>query len=896
MTTAMTWIRVLLGRCVALLRIKKLDADLDEELRAHIDMATEENRRRGMNEQEARTTALRAFGGVTQIKERYRTERGLPWISTTMQDIRFSARILVRNPGFTSIAILTLALGIGGNTAIFSVVNGVLLNPLPFPHSEQLVALHESKPNFPRGSISYPNFLDWQRENHSFSSIAIARGYPFILTGRGDAEQVNSEFISADFFSVLGLYPLMGRTFTPAEEQSGAAPAALISEGLWRRKFNGAANVLGQAITLDGRNYAIVGVIPARFHLRFSNFSEQDVYVPIRQWGNSSLMRRSAGLAIHGIARLKPGVTLQQAKADMDEVTRNLAAAYPDANQGTGASIVPLKEQMVGDVRPFLLVLLGAVGFVLLIACVNVASLLLARSAARGREFAVRIALGASRTRVIRQLLTESLLLGLTASAISLFPAVWGTHAALKLLPAALPRAEEIGLDFRVLAFTMAVTLLTSTLFGLAPALRSSQANPQLAIKEGGRGLSGTRHRALDTFVVVEMAVALVLLTGAGLMIRSLVELWSVDPGFNPHNVLTFGMSSPPSIGDASSDKIRATFRALDDRLASTPGVTAVSPVWGALPMAGDDERLFWLDSQPKPASDHDMNWALDYIVGPDYLRVMQIPLKRGRFITRQDDERSPLVAVVDDVFAHKYFPGQDPIGKRIRMSDSGNAIEIVGLVPHVKQWSLDLDDTQSLRAELYLPCMQMPENLLSGMHTGSEMVVRYEGSLDAVSDALRSTSRQISAEQVICGYQTMDSVISDSIASRRLAMILLGAFAVLALVLACIGIYGVMACVVSQRTQEIGIRMALGAQRKDVLLLVLRHGARLAFLGIVFGTASAVVLTRLMASLLFRVSPTDPAVLAGVSVILSLVAIAACMQPARRAASIDTMQALRSE
>ncbi|WP_058187582.1 ABC transporter permease [Terracidiphilus gabretensis] len=892
----MEWIRVLLNSFVSLFRGKELDARLDEELGAHVDLAVAENVRHGMTEGDARTAALRAFGGVTQTRERYRVQRGLPWITTAAQDVRFGMRMMAKNPGFTAIAVLTLALGIGGNTAIFSIVNGVLLNPLPFPHAEQLVELNESKPDFPRGSIPYPNFLDWQRENHSFSSIAITRGYVFSLTGRGDAEQVQSEFISTDFFSVLGLHPLIGRTFTAAEEQSGAAPVALISEGLWKRKFDGANNVLGQAITLDGHNYTIVGVIPSGFHLSFANFTERDVYVPIRQWINPYLMRRSAGLAIHGIARLKPGVTLQQASADMDEVTRNLAVAYPDANQGTGASIIPLKEEMVGDVRPFLLVLMGAVGFVLLIACVNVASLLLARSAARGREFAVCAALGASRARVIRQLLTESLLLGILAGDISLVPAVWGTHAALRWLPAVLPRAEEVGLDFRVLAFTMTISLLTSTLFGLAPALRTSQANPQMALKEGGRGSNGPRQRTLGTFVVVEMAIALVLLTGAGLMIRSLVELWNVDPGFNPHNVLTFGMSLPTSMADASPDKIRATFRALDESLASTPGIKAVSPVWGALPMAGDDQRLFWLDGQPKPASDHDMDWAIDYIEQPDYLRVMQIPLKRGRFFSRQDYEHSPLVAVVDDVFANKYFSGQDVIGKRIRMSDSGSVVEIVGLVPHVNQWGLDTDDTQSLRAELYLPCMQMPENFLNVMRTGSGMVVRYEGSLEAVSAALLRTSRQISLEQVIAGYQTMDSVLSDSLASRRFAMILLGTFAALAVMLASIGIYGVMAYLVAQRTQEMGIRMALGAKRSDVLLLIFRHCARLTLLGVAIGVMSAIGLTRLMTSLLFHVSPGDPGILAGVAVLLTLVAMAACILPARRAASIEPMQALRTE
>jgi len=602
-------------------------------------------------------------------------------VETIVQDVRVGLRMLRKSPGFAAAAILTLALGIGVNTVIFSIVNGVLLNPLPFPQPDRLVTLHESKPNFAQGSISYPNFLDWQKDNRAFSAMALARRYAFSLTGRGDAEQVNAEFVSADFFSLLGVNPVFGRTFTLEEEQAGAGPVALISEGLWRRKFDAAPNVLGQTITLDGRNYTIVGVIPASFHLRLPSFHEQDVYAPIRQWNNPLLMNRGAGLGFHGIARLKPGVTLEQARADMDEVTRNLAADFPDTDQGASASIVPLKEQIVGDVRQILVVLLGAVGFVLLIACVNVASLMLARSAGRSREFAVRTALGASRGRVIRQLLTESLLLGIAAGGIGLFLAIWGTRAALKFLPATLPRAEEIGLDFHVLAFTMAISLLVGTLFGLAPALRASQSNPHTALKEGGRGSSGTQHRALNTLVVVEMAVALVLLIGAGLMVRSLIRLWSVDPGFNPGNVLTFGLSLPPTMMNASPDRIRAAFREVDNKLASTPNIKAVSQTWGALPMSVDDEQLFWLDGQPRPTNQNDMNWAVDYIVEPDYLRVMETPLKRGRFFTSQDNEHSPLVAVIDEVFAHKYFPGQNPIGKRITLNNSGKTMEIVGVV-----------------------------------------------------------------------------------------------------------------------------------------------------------------------------------------------------------------------
>ena len=606
-------------------------------------------------------------------------------------------------------------------------------------------------------------------------------------------------------------------------------------------------------------------------------------------------MHRDAGLGIHGIGRLKPGVAVAQASADMTQVTSSLAAAFPDADKGIGASIVPLKEQMVGEVRPFLLVLSTAIGFVLLLACVNVASLLLARSSARGREFALRAALGASRRRLIGQLLTESVLLGIAAGGIGLLLATWGTHAALRVLPAAIPRAWEVGVDFRVLLFTAAISLLSGTLFGLVPALRTSQADPQSALKEGGRTASGGHNRAQNTFVVAEMAVALVLLVGAGLMVRTLGSLSKVNPGFDPHNVLAFGISLPPSVNHAPPERIRAAFRELNRQFAATPSVEAVSQVWGALPLSDDDEQLFWLDGRPKPANDNGMKWAVDYIVDPGYINVMRIPLRSGRFFTPQDDEHAPLVAVVDDVFARQYFPGQNAIGKRIILNNSERKLEIVGVVNHVKQWGLDLDDANALRAQLYIPCMQMPDNFVA-MAMGSQTVVRYRGSLSAALDGIRSTNRQISSQQVIYGDETMESVVAESMASRRFAMILLGAFAILALILASVGIYGVIACVVTQRTHEIGIRMALGAQRKNVLTLVLWQGTRLALLGAAIGIAGAIALTHLMSDLLYGVSATDPLTFAAVAFVLTAVAIAACYIPAYRATRVDPIAALRYE
>jgi predicted permease len=817
-------------------------------------------------------------------------------METLLQDLRYGFRMLVKSPGFTAVAVVTLALGIGANTALFSVINGVLLSPLPFPQPEQLVTLHENKPNFEGGSVSYPNFRDWRKDNHTFSSLALARTYAFSLTGSGEAEQVSGEFISSDFFSVLGVKPVIGRTFAEDEEQVGAGPVALISAELWRRKFSSAPDIVGKNITLDARAYTIVGVIPADFHLLIPGFRECQVYAPIGQWSNPLLLKRGAGLGFHGIGRLKPGVTIEQARADMEGITRSLGEAFPDVDKGITAKITPLKEQMIGNVRPLLLVLLAAVGFVLLIACVNVANLSLARASSRAREFAVRTALGASQGRVVRQLLTESTLLALAGGGFGLLLAAWGTRAALGILPAALPRAEQVGLDAHVLIFTAGISLLAGVLFGLAPALKTAQPDLQETLKQGGRGASGTRHRMQSAFVVAEMALALVLLIGAGLTIRSLAKLWSVDPGFNPHHALTFGLSLPPSMIRAKPDAIRAAFSDFDDRLASLPGIQAVSQSWGAIPLSGDDETLFWLEGQPKPTNDNDMNWAIDYIVEPGYLKAMGIPLLRGRFFTAQDDEHAPGVVVVDEIFAQKYFPNQDPIGKRINRGGPNGLAEIVGVVGHVNQWGLADDDKQSLRSDLYIPCLQMPDDFIAMAPSGSAVIVRSEGSSSAILDSIRHLNAQMSSQQVLFGAQTMDALVSDSVASRRFSMILLVVFAVLALVLAAVGIYGVTSYVVGQRTNEIGIRMALGAPQRDILLLILARGGKLAALGVAIGLAAALGLTRLMASLLYGVGAADPPTFAAVAVLLTMVALAACYIPARRAAKVDPIVALRYE
>ena len=815
-------------------------------------------------------------------------------METLFQDLRYGVRMALKSPAFTAVAVITLALGIGANTAVFSIVNGVLLNPLPFPQADQLVALGENKANFENGSISYPNFRDWQKDNRSFSSMAVSRIFSFNLIGAGEPEQVDGDLVSSDFFSMLGVKPVKGRLFMAGEDEVGAAPVAMIGEGLWRRKFSSSPEILGKSITLGPKGYTVVGIIPASFHLSLPSFRDGEIFVPAGQWNNPLLLNRGAGLGFHGIARLKPGVTVQQARADMDAVSRNLAAAFPDTDKGISANLNPLKQQIVGYVRPLLLVLLAAVGFVLLIACLNVANLMLARSTVRTREFAIRAALGATQARVVRQLLAESVLLGLIGGAIGLLLASWGTRAALATLPSTLPRSEQIGLDTHVLIFTAGTAILAAILFGLTPALKMSRTAENETLKEGGRSSSGTRHRAQGVFIVTEMAMALVLLAGAGLMVRSLVRLWRVDPGFDPHHVMSFGLTPPPSVLTASADGIRAHFRELNRRLGAIPGVESVAQTSGAAPLDYDDEQLFWLDGQEKPAHDNDMNWAIAYIVDPDYLKIMKTPLLAGRFFSTQNDEHSPRVVVVDEVFAKKFFPGQVAVGKRIHLK-TGDLAEIIGVVAHVKQWGLDSDDTQQLRAELYIPLVQMPDEYIKST-SSTAFVVRVAGEAAASFASVRHVAQEMSDQQVIYGEETMEQVVSRSIASHRFLMILLAAFATLAVILASVGIYGVVSYVVGQRTHEIGVRMALGAQRTDVLRLILGGGARLVLTGIAIGILGAIALTRVMANQLFMVSASDPPTFVAVSLLLVFVALMACYVPARRAANVDPTVALRYE
>ena len=813
-----------------------------------------------------------------------------------LQDLRYAVRMLAKAPAFTAVAILTLALGIGANTALFSVINSVLLTPLPFPQADRLMALFTRRVAFTTASISYPNFLDWQRNNRTFESLACYRPDDFNLTGAGQAEHILGEMVSADFFSTLGIQPTSGRWFTEAEDQRGGAPVAVISAGLWKRKFGSAANIVNGRMTLNGVDYTIVGVMPTSFHLRLQNFpSDVEVYVPVAQFNDPTFWDRSSGYSTKAIGRLKPGVTVEQARADMDSVAQQLAAAYPVADKDTGITVMTLKDSMVAEIRPFLLMLMVAVGFVLLIACVNVANLSLARSMGRSREFAIRTALGAGTMRVLRQLLTESVLLAAAGGALGLLLAIWGKTGALSLVSDSLPRAQEVSLDWRVLLFTFAISMVSGILFGLAPAIRTIRPNVQEALKESGRGFTGGKHRAQGLFVAVELSMAVVLLIGAGLMLRSLSNLWGSSPGFDPSHVLVFEISLPPQLASADPEAMRAQLREAHRRIAGIPGVESVSELRGSLPMGSDSEDPFWIEGRPKPVSENDQNWAIWSEVEPEYLTAMNIGLKEGRFFTHQDSSTTPHVAVIDEEFAKKFFPGEDPVGKSFT-DDYLGATQIVGVVGHVKQWGLD-DNKIAMHAEFYVPFAQIPDKSMSDITRRTTLVMRVKGDPSAYVERARRELADMNSETILFSPKTMANMVySESVLAQRFSMTLLGVFAGIALVLASVGIYGVLSNIVGQRTREIGIRIALGARRSHVLRWVMVVGAQMAVVGVVVGVLAALGLTRLMAGLLYGVSAVDPVTFASVAGVLLIVALVACYIPAYRAMRVDPIVVLREE
>jgi predicted permease len=816
---------------------------------------------------------------------------------TLIQDLSYGLRMLRKSPGFTAITVVTLALGIGANTAMFSVVDGVLLASLPYSQPDRLVVIWENNLHFKHTVWpSYPNFQDWQRSAASFQQMAALRWQDYDLTSPGTPEHALGENVSANFFTTLGVQLALGRNFSQQEDQRGGAPVVIVSNRLWKNRLSGSAQELGKPVTLNGVDYTIVGVLPPGF--RFGD-DEVDVYTPLGQ-GDPLMLDPRGAPAILSIARLKPGVSIAQAQAEMSAIQARLQQLYPAANRGLGTDVVPLKQMMVGDVSGTLLLLLGAVGLVLLIACANIANLLLARSAARTREFAIRSALGASRTRVARQLLTESTLLSVTGASLGLAIAKWGVAPVLAAVPGSLPRSENIGINASVLLFTLGVSIAVGIVFGLAPALKTTKTDLHTSLKEGGRGTTSAHHRVQNSLVTVQIALTLVLLVGAGLLFRTIRHMWDSNTGFDTQHVIAFKVSLSPSL-TKSAASMRAAYRQLLKRVGMIPGVQAADFTY-IVPLVGEDNVApFWIGSQ-KPALVQAAPRMMVFDTGPDYLRAMGIPLVRGRFFTQEDTTKSPCVAAIDTVFANTYFRGQDPLGQGLNFgwTPPSGPCRIVGVVGHVKQWGLG-DESSFTQAQAYYPLYQIPDEWVIGSQGFPTTAILVRTSLPAAAliPAVKNVVYEIGKDQPVYDVRTMQDIASESMSSQRFPMILLEVFAGLALLLASIGIYGVISYSVSQRVHEIGIRMALGAERRDVFRMIIGQGLRLALAGLAMGIAAAAILTRLLSSftnLLYGVRAGDPATFVGVAVMLALVALAACYIPARRAMRVEPMEALRYE
>ena len=885
----MQWLRILGSRLRGLFRKERGDSELEAELGAHLDALTAENIRRGMNENEARHSARREFGGVEQTKELYRERRGLPLLETLLQDIRFGARSLTKNPGFTIVAVLTLALGIGANAAIFSVVDAVLLRPLAYKDADRLVTiLHEG-----HDPVAVANYIDWRDQSRSFAAMGAADYWSANLSGVDSPEHVLGLKVTQSLLPMLGVQPLVGRLFAVGEDQKGAEHEVLLSYGLWQRRFGGDLNVLGKSITLDGESYTVVGVMPRAF--KFAPFwaTRAEMWVP-NAFGDR--IHNRGGNSLRIFARLKPEVVLSQARAEMATITARLEQKFPGTNRDV--MVTPLKENVIGQVKAPLLMLLGAIGFVLLIACANVAHMLLARSAGRQKEIAVRTALGAPRTRVIRQLLTENLLLTSLGAIAGLLLAVWGTRALVTLSPANIPRVDTVTIDARVALFLLGVTALTGVMFGLAPAMRASSINLTDTLKDGGRGGSdGLQRNRLRSFLVAsEFALALILLIGAGLMIRSFFVLQSIDPGFNPNRVLSM-VVSVAGTQEAEPHRRAIFYKQLIERVRALPGVEAAGGI-NHLPLAGDMWGWpFTIEGRPKPLPGESPT-GVYRIVMPGYFETMRLPVLHGREIAATDDAGAPGVVLINEKAARTYWPSQNPLGKHITFADDKTAtptwLTVIGIVRDAKQenWAA------VPYPEVYLAALQNGGFLgeLESHASYITLVVRTEGNPAPFSGTVKNTVWSFDHNLAISEVLTMDDVVAEANAQPRFEMALLAVFAGVALILAAVGIYGVMSYSVARRTHEIGIRISLGASRNDVLRLVVRQGMVLALAGSAAGIAGALLLSRLMTKILYGVPPTDPATFVCVAVLLGMVALLATYIPARRATKVDPMVALRYE
>jgi len=877
-----------------LLRRNKMEEQLDKEMRFHLEQHTSELIAAGVNPAEARRRALMALGGPEQVKEECRDARGTRWLEDLWQDFRYAMRMLRQRPGFAAVALLTLALGTGATTVMFTLVNGVLLKPLPFPEPDRLVGVHGQSVEwnaelFGKQNVAYQDFLDCTRSSHSLD-LAGALFSGGTVSQPGEPEYIDLRETSPGLFSVLRVPLLSGRDFLPEEDKQGAAPVAILGYSFWRRHFAGRADVPNSTMVLDVKRYTVVGIAPPGFRL-FGQ--EADVYTPIGQDTARYLQNRDMH-PVRVVARIQPGNTLGEAQAELSLIGRHLAETYQETNGRRTLIVEPLRPE-IGDVRSTLWLLLGAVGLVLLIACANVASLLLARAVSRERELAVRVALGATRARLVRQCLAESVVLGLSGGALGVLLATFGVRPLVAFWPGDLPRGEEVQLDWHVLLFALAVSVLSGLLFGLAPAVRAPFRDVERTLRAGARSIAGGSKRLHSAFVISEITLAIILLVSAGMLGRTLLRLASLDPGVDVHNVLVARTAlSPATLSDPG--KTRAAWKDVLARARRLPGVQSVATV-DTFPMReGDNEQAYWTSADLPPSNK--LPFALLTSVSPDYLDVMRIPLRRGRFFDAHDDLGSTPVIVIDEVLAQNAFGKEDPVGKRLWIPDMGyaNVFEIVGVVGHVRHWGLAGDDQAKVRAQIYYPFAQLPDSF---MHRWSELMsiaVRTQIPPLNLVAPLRSELKGVAGDQVLYEVHTMEQLASDSLARQRFLLLLFGVFAGLALVLASIGIYGVLAYLTGQRVPEIGIRMALGARPNSVIWLVLRQSLGMILIGVALGTAAALAAGRVLQQLVQGMQPIEISTFAIMIPVLVLAALFASFLPARRASRVDPVTALRQE
>jgi predicted permease len=890
-----------LTRLFGLLNRKRRDREFAEELESHLAMHVEDNLRAGLSPEEARRAALIKLGGVTLTHERYRDQRGLPMLETLVQDLRFGFRMLRKNPGFSLVAILTLALGVGANTAIFSVVNTVLLRPLSYAAPERLVFIYNSAPGFGIAKLGLMDaeFLRLREQAHTLEQASLYTSTTLTLMGEGEPERVASGTASADLFAVLGVTMAVGRSFKLAEEPRGEANVVILSHSFWRRKFAASPDVIGQSLTLDGRGYTIVGVLPPSFKSPLELRADRAIELWIPPSYNAASPCCGHGLNV--VARLRAGQTLEQAQIETNEIMAGVKRDYPQGYPKDGtkqALLKPLQQEIVGDLRRALWVLFAAVLFVLLIACANVANLLLARSELRASEIAIRAALGAGRARIIRQLLAESLMLAVIGGGLGLMLAWLG----LGLLPALgaekIPRLQGIVLDARVLGFTLLVSLLTGIFFGLAPALQALKCDLHTALKERGRASTSIRGRSRlrAALVVAEVALSLVLLLGAGLLIKSFSRLQQVDTGFRAEQLLTMRLY-PPASTYPNDQRVAAFYEKLIERVRSLPGVKDAT-------VADDLPPIDWnggsgMEVEGRPLEGGGRNTAGWSVVSPDYFRTLGVRLLRGRLLEDTDQAQATPVAVVNEALARVHWPHEDPLGRRIRFLNRPSAesttafLTVVGVVADVKNDGL----TEAARQEVYVPLRQRTA-ALAGMGIERQMTLAVRTSVEPLNlvNAIRQVVAALDRNVPIASVRTMDQIMATVTVQPRFNMFLLGIFAAMALVLAAVGIYGVLSYSVTQRTHEIGLRLALGAQQGDVLKLVVRQGMILALLGVAIGLAASFALTPLLMGLLYGVSATDPLTFIVIALLLTIVALMACWIPARRATKVDPLVALRHE